>query len=840
MASTNGITIDTTAPTAGTASDDGTHTSSTTTLSASWTGFSDATSGLAEYSYSIGTSAGGTTVRDWTSVATNTNVSATGLNLTSGTQYFINVRAKDNVGNLSTVASTNGITIDTTAPTAGTASDDGAYTGSSTTLGASWTGFSDTASGIAEYSYSIGTSAGGTTVRDWTSVATNTNVSATGLSLTSATQYFFNIRAKDNVGNLGAVASTDGITVDTTAPVTGTVSNAGATTNSSTQLTATIAGFSDALSGIARYDYSIGITAGGATVRDWTDNGAATTVTAAGLNLTDGTQYFINVRAVDNAGNTSTVASTGGVTYVADAAVPTAGTVTDDGQFTASTTTLSASWTGFSDNTAIIQYEYSIGTSAGGTTVRDWTTVPAAARAASIAVPSTSVSATGLNLTSAAQYFFNVRAKDAANNVSTAASTDGITVDTASPTTGTVSDEGTSTNNGTQLVASWTGFADALSGIARYDYSIGTSAGDASVRDWISAGTSTTVTATGLNLTDRTVTYYVNIRAVDNVNNTSTVISTDGIIYIADATAPTPGTITDDGQFTSNTTTLNASWTGFSDNTEITQYEYSIGTSAGGASVRDWTTVAGAARVVSTAPLAASLIATGLSLANGSAYFINIRAKDAAANTSTVASTDGITVDTAAPVTGTVSDEGTSTSSKTQLTATWTGFSDAVSGIAEYSYSIGTSAGDTSIKTWTSAGTAITATATGLSLTYGNTYYLNVRASDALGQLSTVASSDGIQVISVGGDMDSDGDIDKADALLANKFATGKGAPTSAQILFADVAVPKDGKITTEDANLILRCANGTIRGKAEFPWCPALAREAAALPAQGNEGGAP
>jgi len=51
---------------------------------------------------------------------------------------------------------------------------------------------------------------------------------------------------------------------------------------------------------------------------------------------------------------------------------------------------------------------------------------------------------------------------------------------------------------------------------------------------------------------------------------------------------------------------------------------------------------------------------------------------------------------------------------------------------------------------------------------------------------------------------------------------------------------PKDGKITTEDANLILRCAKGTIRGNPDFPWCPSLTREAAATEATATEGGAP
>ena len=66
----DGITIDVTAPTTGTVNDgtgeDITTTTSTTTLSANWTGFSDANSGIANYEYTIGTTSGGKYPKDWT------------------------------------------------------------------------------------------------------------------------------------------------------------------------------------------------------------------------------------------------------------------------------------------------------------------------------------------------------------------------------------------------------------------------------------------------------------------------------------------------------------------------------------------------------------------------------------------------------------------------------------------------------------------------------------------------------------------------------------------------------------------------------------------------------
>lgn len=78
------------------------------TLSANWSGFSDATSGIASYRYSIGTVANGTDVVSWTSVGTSTAVTVTGLTLRTNRKYFFNVVALDVAGNTSTVVSSRG------------------------------------------------------------------------------------------------------------------------------------------------------------------------------------------------------------------------------------------------------------------------------------------------------------------------------------------------------------------------------------------------------------------------------------------------------------------------------------------------------------------------------------------------------------------------------------------------------------------------------------------------------------------------------------------------------------------------------------------------------------
>lgn len=64
-------------------------------------------------------------------------------------------------------------------------------------------------------------------------------------------------------------------------------------------------------------------------------------------------------------------------------------------------------------------------------------------------------------------------------------------------------------------------------------------------------------------------------------------------------------------------------------------------------------------------------------------------------------------------------------------------------GLGHYDYSIGSAAGLTDLLAWTSAGTASSTYATGLSLVDATDYFVNVRVVDAVGRFSAVTSSNG-------------------------------------------------------------------------------------------------
>lgn len=109
--------------------------------------------------------------------------------------------------------------------------------------------------------------------------------------------------------------------------------------------------------------------------------------------------------------------------------LPSSITVTDDGDYTPSTTQLHAIWTDCGDLT----YEYAIGTTSGGTDVLGWT-----------ACEEPEVTATGLTLENEETYYFSVKAKgDMTGCTSNAGVSDGITVDSSNPTVAITSPSGT-------------------------------------------------------------------------------------------------------------------------------------------------------------------------------------------------------------------------------------------------------------------------------------------------------------------------------------------------------------------------------------------------------------
>lgn len=104
--------------------------SSTSTISANWTGFTDNSGEIASYDWAIGTTPGGTEIQPWTNVGAVSFATATGLALGSGTTCYVAVRAYDPSSNVSQPAISDGVTV---MPGGGS----GGGSGSASTLAAS-------------------------------------------------------------------------------------------------------------------------------------------------------------------------------------------------------------------------------------------------------------------------------------------------------------------------------------------------------------------------------------------------------------------------------------------------------------------------------------------------------------------------------------------------------------------------------------------------------------------------------------------------------------------------------------------------------------------------------
>lgn len=83
-----------------------------------------------------------------------------------------------------------------------------------------------------------------------------------------------------------------------------------------TELSANWNESTDSESGIKKYWYAIGTTAGATNVLGWTDNGVATSVTRTGLSLTAGTTYYFTVKAENGVSLQGTTANSDGQCYI--------------------------------------------------------------------------------------------------------------------------------------------------------------------------------------------------------------------------------------------------------------------------------------------------------------------------------------------------------------------------------------------------------------------------------------------------------------------------------------------------------------------------------------------
>ena len=227
------------------------------------------------------------------------------------------------VENVSSPGTSNGITIDTLSPVinlmAETSSDDPLFQGSDSSITLLWAA-DDDLSGIEHYDYALGSSAGESDLLAWTSAGTDLSITIGDLILEEGSKYYGSIRVYDQAGNM-TEANGNGVTIDITAPDTGSamditdINNTADQnyTGSTTMLQASWDGFADNLSGIADYEYGVGSASLQTDIQDWISVDLDTFMLNSSFTLDNSDTYYVSIRAIDSVGNVSDAISTDGI-----------------------------------------------------------------------------------------------------------------------------------------------------------------------------------------------------------------------------------------------------------------------------------------------------------------------------------------------------------------------------------------------------------------------------------------------------------------------------------------------------------------------------------------------
>jgi hypothetical protein len=263
-------------------------------LTFTWTPGADATSGMWGYSWLLDTSPASTPDTTADTSGTTAVASAPG----TGNTYYFHLRAGDAAGNWSAPAHLGPYYVDITAPNNATDLHSHSHVtqtwSSDPTVSVNWSAGSDVGSGTAGYWYDFNTTQASDPVAHNT-----TGLGVTGEALSTGNNWYFNVRARDQVGNrAGGAAHLGPFYIDTTAP-TSVVSSTPSVHAISFDIAVT-AGDGAGQSGVAstRVDYRekpAGAWAWLATV-----DPAHTSASFTGL---AGHTYCFRSRATDNAGN---------------------------------------------------------------------------------------------------------------------------------------------------------------------------------------------------------------------------------------------------------------------------------------------------------------------------------------------------------------------------------------------------------------------------------------------------------------------------------------------------------------------------------------------------------
>ena len=554
-----------------------------------WEEFQDPESNIQGYFWCIGNSSVSyDNVKACCSVGHSTSAVYKSDKLMTGVRYFVSVYAVNHAGIKSSTVTSDGVMIDVDVPVAtrivdGLGKHDLNYSTTDVLLSAHWVPFFDKTSGMKEYHVGVGTKPGLDNVVGWHSVGLRNTETMAARSIAPGTRIFTTIRGLDKAGNF-AEASTDGMLVDPTAPIAGTVSLvqeggfSGYQSDSHT-FRAKWSGFADSDSSLDHYEWEIVEAVSGQVHQNWTSVGLNTNVSTSAVNLPSGVAIVAKVRVFNGAGLYTEVTSMATITI--DTTPPVTGRVFDgktrgrDLVYQYNDSSLSAYWNGLYDQESPVT-----GFTVCAGTAPDYDDVVAC-----FETTHRVLNVRKLNLDSGRKYQVKVVATNAAGLTTTILS-NGLTIDRTAPVVGQVWDgleesDVDAQSSLSRVSASWKDFSDDESQIVAYYWCVGTSPGGEDVVELTSVGLATVALSSGHVLTTGKK-VYVTVVAENSVGLRSNATS-DGVMV--DGTIPLPGRIYDgpvanadvEVDFQTDRSLVEATWEPFEDpDCDIVEYMFGL------------------------------------------------------------------------------------------------------------------------------------------------------------------------------------------------------------------------------------------------------------------------
>ncbi|XP_063447918.1 uncharacterized protein LOC134727466 [Mytilus trossulus] len=338
----------------------------------------------------------------------------------------------------------------------------------------------------------------------------------------------------------------------------------------------TVNGWQDENSGIERYEAAIGAYGRTKNIQDFSSIDVKDKVLIPYLNMEDGSDVTVTVRAFNKAGLYNQVTSDPVIVSLVPHLTVIDGTSLEDEDYQTSLNVIQGYWK-YSDRCKIKSAEWSI-EDIEGNILQDYLPLLAA---------NSHFYSDVMNLTNGFTYINIIRTVDALNRTRIARS-DGIAVKIEPPVPGTVRDgerdDLTYQESIHELSVNWDSFGDAKSRdptqkIRKYEVAIGTDRRYAKTRSnvhyFVEVGLNTSYSFKNMNLTAKTVTYYMTVRGYSNAGSYQEESSNGIKVGYHDEIFPG---LVEYNTVQSYTDKLYVSWSGFQADMGIDQFRVGVST----------------------------------------------------------------------------------------------------------------------------------------------------------------------------------------------------------------------------------------------------------------------